>query len=98
MRRGDGYEIKKGSEQCVAVSVAFGPAAALELVDALASEKPLASYHLLPSPRRPSRQARPLARRPGEFERAASLTKNTRERPLLLDRPAASARGRGPPG
>ena len=75
--------------RAVAVSMAFGPAAALELVDALVDEPALRTYHLLPSVRgdllfRLGRLAE--ARR--EFEEAASLTKNSRERDLLLARAA----------
>ena len=73
--------------RAVAVSMAFGPEAGLELVDALAGEPALRSYHLLPSARgdllwRLGRLDE--ARR--EFEQAASLTENARERTLLLAR------------
>jgi RNA polymerase sigma factor (sigma-70 family) len=73
----------------VAVAMAFGPAAGLELVDALTSEPSLQSYHLLPSVRGDllSRLGRFDEAR-AEFERAASLTKNARERALLLERAA----------
>jgi RNA polymerase sigma factor (sigma-70 family) len=73
----------------VAVAMAFGPAAGLELVDALTSEPSLQSYHLLPSVRGDllSRLGRFDEAR-AEFERAASLTKNARERELLLERAA----------
>jgi RNA polymerase sigma factor (sigma-70 family) len=77
--------------RAVAVSMAFGPTAGLELVDRLLSEPSLKSYHLLPSVRgdflfKLGRfdEARE------EFQRAASLTRNARERKLLLDRAAAS--------
>jgi RNA polymerase sigma-70 factor, ECF subfamily len=73
--------------RAVAVAMAFGPAAGLELIDALASEPALAGYHLLPSARGDllARLGRyEEARR--EFERAASLTRNQRERALLLAR------------
>ena len=73
--------------RAVAVSMASGPAAGLELVDALGSEPALARYHLLPSVRGDllARLGRgDEARR--EFERAASLTRNARERDLLLAR------------
>ena len=65
--------------------MAFGPAAGLELVDALLTEPSLAQYHLLPSVRgdllaKLGRRAEARA----EFERAASLTRNARERELLL--------------
>ncbi len=75
--------------RAVAVGMAFGPAAGLELVDALASEPALKSYHLLPSVRADflvklgrHREAR------AELECAASLTRNSRERDLLLKRAA----------
>jgi predicted RNA polymerase sigma factor len=64
----------------------------LSIVDALASEPALASYHLFPSVRGDflaKLGRRDEARR--EFERAASLTRNTRERTLLLARAAALA-------
>ena len=82
--------------RAVAVSMAFGPAAGLELVDALRGEPALESYHLLPGVRgdllvKLGRHEE--ARR--EFERAASLTKNARERGLLLAR-ARGCGGRGP--
>jgi RNA polymerase sigma factor (sigma-70 family) len=76
--------------RAVAVSMAFGPAAGLELVEALASEPRLASYHLLPSVRGDllAKLGRDdEARR--EFERAAALTHNARERDLLLARARA---------
>jgi RNA polymerase sigma-70 factor, ECF subfamily len=79
--------------RAVAVAMAFGPAAGLELVDALASEPLLASYHLLPSVRGDllAKLGR-LDEARAEFERAASLTRNARERELLLARAATSAR------
>ena len=76
--------------RAVAVSMAFGPAAGLELVDALVSEPQLRSYHLLPSVRADllaKLDRVDEARR--EFQRAAALTRNTRERELLLKRAAA---------
>jgi RNA polymerase sigma-70 factor, ECF subfamily len=78
--------------RAVAVGMASGPAAGLELVDALTAEPSLARYHLLPSVRgdllvKLGRGAEAAA----EFERAASLTANRRERELLLDRAAACA-------
>ena len=82
----------------VAVAMAFGPQAGLELVDALASEGSLQTYHLLPSVR--GDLLTKLGRfdeAQGEFERAAALTRNARERRLLLERAAASARGSAPP-
>jgi RNA polymerase sigma factor (sigma-70 family) len=79
--------------RAVAVAMAFGPEAGLAIVDELTSEPSLKSYHLLPSVRgdllmKLGRNAE--ARQ--ELERAASLTRNTRERDLLLAR-AASLRG-----
>jgi RNA polymerase sigma-70 factor, ECF subfamily len=78
--------------RAVAVSMAFGPAAGLELVDALVPEPSLRGYHLLPSVRGD------LLAKLGRFEearieleRAASLTQNARERELLLRRAAALA-------
>jgi RNA polymerase sigma factor (sigma-70 family) len=79
--------------RAVAVGMPFGPAAGLELVDALVSEPSLRSYQFLPSARGDlleklgrSDEAR------AEFLRAASLTQNARERDLLLERAAACAR------
>ena len=71
--------------RAVAMGMAFGPAAALELVDALADEPALANYHPLPAVRgdlleKLGRHAEARA----EFTRAASLTQNARERELLL--------------
>lgn len=79
--------------RAVAVSMAFGPAAGLEVVDALTSEPALERYHLLPSVRGDllAKLGR-LAEARAEFERAASLTRNSRERELLLERAAACAR------
>jgi RNA polymerase sigma factor (sigma-70 family) len=76
--------------RAVAVSMAHGPQAGLTLVDALASEPSLARYHLLPSVR--ADLLYKLGRYPEartEFERAAALTRNTRERDLLLTRAAS---------
>ncbi|MFD8023016.1 RNA polymerase sigma factor [Streptomyces sp. SPB4] len=76
--------------RAVAVSMAEGPAAALPLVDALADEPALRTYHLLPSVRGDLLER--LGRGPearAEFERAAALTRNARERDLLLARAAA---------
>jgi RNA polymerase sigma-70 factor (ECF subfamily) len=80
--------------RAVAVGMAFGPAAGLEIVDALTSEPSLKAYHLLPSVRGDllAKLGR-FAEARAEFERAASLTRNARERELLLDRAAACARG-----
>jgi RNA polymerase sigma-70 factor (ECF subfamily) len=79
--------------RAVAVGMAFGPVAGLELVDALISERSLDGYHLLPSVRGDllARLGR-LDEARQEFERAAALTRNERERALLQDRAAACAR------
>jgi len=76
--------------RAVAVAMAFGPAAGLELVDALVDEPAMRTYHLLPSVRGylfvklgRTDEARK------EFERAALLARNTRERELLLARAKA---------
>ena len=78
--------------RAVAVSMASGPAAGLKLVDALRSERSLQGYYLLPSVRGDLlvKLGRPDEAR-AEFERAAALTKNARERELLLDRAAKCA-------
>jgi predicted RNA polymerase sigma factor len=80
--------------RAVALAMAFGPAAGLEHLDRLISEPTLRSYHLLPSVRGD------LLAKLGrfdearvEFERAASLTHNARERAMLLERSAACVRG-----
>ncbi|MGE0454574.1 MAG: RNA polymerase sigma factor [Vicinamibacteria bacterium] len=78
--------------RAVAVAMAFGPAAGLELVEPLAAEPSLASYHLLPAVRGDLLEK--LGRfeeARAEFERAAGLTKNARESALLLARAAAAA-------
>ena len=77
--------------RAVAVSMAFGPAAGLELIDRLSGESSLGSYHLLPSVRgdllvKVGRHEEAEA----EFVRAAALTRNARERALLLQRAAAA--------
>jgi RNA polymerase sigma factor (sigma-70 family) len=77
--------------RAVAISMASGPAAALSLVDALADEPSLKSYHLLPSVR--GDLLHKLGRHQEariEFERAAALTRNARERTLLLNRAKAA--------
>jgi RNA polymerase sigma factor (sigma-70 family) len=73
--------------RAVAVSMAFGPQAGLELVEKLLSEPSLRSYHLLPSVRGDllARLGRHNEAR-AEFERAASMTENLRERQLLRER------------
>lgn len=82
--------------RAVAVSMAFGPAEGLAIVDGLVSEPALRAYHLLPSVRgdllaKVGRMAEARA----EFERAAGLTRNARERELLLAR--ARSCGAPPP-
>ena len=76
--------------RAVAVSMAFGSAAGLELADALTTEPSLKTYHLLPSVRGDllAKLGRAEEAR-AEFERAASLTRNARERELLLGRAAS---------
>ncbi|KRA74104.1 RNA polymerase subunit sigma-24 [Lysobacter sp. Root667] len=79
--------------RAVALAMAFGPAAGLELADTLLDEPSMKSYHLLPSVRgdflaKLGRYQEAHA----EFKRAASLTRNARERELLTDRAAACAR------
>ena len=85
--------------RAVAIAMAFGPAAGLALVDELTSEPSLKTYHLLPSVRGD------LLTKLGrfdeariEFEHAASLTRNARERALLLERATGCAPGAAPPG
>ncbi len=83
--------------RAVAVAMAFGPRAGLELVDALAAAPALRDYRLLPSVR--GELLARLGRREeahAELERAAALTHNARERRLLLDRAAACAWARRP--
>jgi len=77
--------------RAVAVAMAHGPAAGLEIVDALVGVAALKEYHLLPTVRGDllARLGRADEAR-AEFERAASLTRNARERALLLDRAAAA--------
>jgi RNA polymerase sigma-70 factor, ECF subfamily len=79
--------------RAVAVGMAFGPAAGLELVDALVAEPSLRAYHLLPAVHGDllAKLGR-LAEARTQFERAAALTRNARERELLLAR-AAAAKG-----
>ena len=81
--------------RAVALAMAFGPEAGLELVDALVEEGSLEGYHLLPSVRGEllSKLGR-LAEAGEEFERAAALTRNSRVRELLLQRAAVCARAR----
>jgi RNA polymerase sigma factor (sigma-70 family) len=85
--------------RAVALAMAFGPAAGLELADGLKSEPSLKEYYLLPSVRGDLLfKLGRLAEAREEFERAASLTQNGRERTLLLERAAACAPGSPPPG
>ena len=82
--------------RAVAVAMAYGPAAGLDIVDALVDEKALSTYHLLPGIRGDllSKAGR-HAEAAREFARAAALTKNERERALLSRRAAAAAAGNG---
>ncbi len=78
--------------RAVAIAMAFGPTAGLEIVDALRGEPSLAGYHLLPAVR--GDLLAKLGRLPearAELERAASLARNARERALLLERAGACA-------
>ncbi|HXA51836.1 MAG TPA: RNA polymerase sigma factor [Candidatus Acidoferrum sp.] len=73
--------------RAMAVGMAFGPAAGLSVADALAASGSLEGYHRLPSVRAELLfQLGRLAEARDEFERAASLTRNAREREMLLDR------------
>ena len=83
--------------RAVAVAMAYGPAAGLQLVDALSADPALKNYHLLPSVRgdflfKLGRFSEAVE----EFQRAASLTRNSRERDLLLARAHASAQAANP--
>jgi RNA polymerase sigma factor (sigma-70 family) len=84
--------------RAVAIGMAFGPDAGLELVDELTSEPSLKTYHFLPAARGDllARLGRNDEARI-EFERAAALTRNERERELLLKRAANCASESGPP-
>jgi RNA polymerase sigma factor (sigma-70 family) len=78
--------------RAVAIAMAFGPAAGLEIVDALRATPALKNYHLLPSVRGDLlMKVGRMAEARVELERAASLTRNARERALLLERAAACA-------
>jgi len=84
--------------RAVAVGMAFGPAAGLEVADALTSEPTMQRYHLLPAVRgdlllKLGRTAEAAA----EFRRAAALTRNVRERDLLLERAGSAALTALPP-
>jgi RNA polymerase sigma factor (sigma-70 family) len=79
--------------RAVALAMAFGPATGLELVDELNTESALAGYHLLPAVRGDLLHRLGRFQEAGaEFARAASLTRNARERDLLLERAAAASR------
>ena len=78
--------------RAVAVSMASGPAAGLELVNALTSEPSLQNYHLLPSVRADFlKKLGRMDEARTEFERAAGLTRNSREREFLLERARSCA-------
>ena len=82
--------------RAVAVSMAFGPAAGLEIIDTLMSEPSLKSYHLLPSVRGDLLfKLGRFADAETEFLRGAALTQNARERELLLGRARGCASGSG---
>jgi RNA polymerase sigma factor (sigma-70 family) len=84
--------------RAVAVAMAFGPSAGLEIIDALTSEPSLRAYHLLPSVR--GDLLRKLGRfdeARAEFERAAALTRNGRERELMIERARTCAGSTMPP-
>jgi RNA polymerase sigma factor (sigma-70 family) len=75
--------------RAVAVGMAFGPAAGLEIVDALAADAALANYHWLPSVRGDLlEKLGRMEEARAEFARAADMTRNARERALLLERAA----------
>ena len=84
--------------RAVAVAMAFGPAAGLELVDVLTTEPSLRAYHLLPSVRGDFLfKLGRFSEAKAEFGRAAALTHNARERDLLLSRARACVGGSTPP-
>jgi RNA polymerase sigma factor (sigma-70 family) len=84
--------------RAVAVAMAFGPSAGLKIVDGLTSEPSLKAYHLLPSVRGDLlRKLGRFAEARVEFERAAALTQNGRERDLMLERARTCAEGTMPP-
>ncbi|WP_179646993.1 RNA polymerase sigma factor [Spinactinospora alkalitolerans] len=84
--------------RAAALAMAFGPAVGLELADELAAEPSLKDYHLLPSVRGDLlAKLDRFDEAREEFERAASLTRNERERALLLDRAAACGRATASP-
>ena len=76
--------------RAVAVGMAFGPQAGLDVIDALGAEASLKNYHLLPSVRGDLlAKLHRFDEARAEFERAAALTQNARERELLLERARA---------
>jgi predicted RNA polymerase sigma factor len=78
--------------RAVAIGMAWGPAAALELVDAISEEPALREYHLLPTVRGDLLERLGRKAEAGRaFERAAGMTGNARERAVLLARMAACA-------
>ena len=87
--------LRVSGDRAVAVAMAEGPAAGLALTDALCDAPTLRNYHLLPSVRGDFlfRLGR-LSEARAEFERAAGLTRNARERTLLQGRAAACAAAR----
>jgi len=79
--------------RAVAVSMAFGPAAGLEIVDDLLAEASLKNYHLLPTVRGDLlSKLGQFLEASSEFQRAAGMTRNSREKALLLERAAEAAR------
>ena len=84
--------------RAVAVSMAYGPAAGLEIVDRLTSDRSLAAYHLLPSVRGDMLERLGRFDEAGaEFRRGAALTRNEREQALLLERARAAGARPGLP-
>jgi predicted RNA polymerase sigma factor len=82
--------------RAVAVGMAFGATAGLDLVDAIAAEPALKTYHLLPAVRGDLLDKLGRSEEASvEFERAASLTRNARERDVLLERAACARDGGG---
>src|SRR4051794_38905394 len=76
--------------RAVAVSMALGPAPALEIIDSIAGEPSMSHYHLLPSVRGDFlHKLGRMDEARAEFERAAAMTRNSRERDLLLNRAAS---------
>jgi RNA polymerase sigma factor (sigma-70 family) len=79
--------------RAVAVSMAFGPAAGLEIVDDIAGEASLKNYHLLPTVRADFlSKLGQFSEASAELQRAAGMTRNAREKAMLLDRAAEAAR------